>query len=238
MRQRLEPLFRENFAAARRARRRAFRSGSTAGLFSICTADFAMRGGNSPGPQTRSCCSGRRRKGSALPVCCTCCRSTRSDSNGAWRSSGRSLRKAARARSRSRSSMSHQAGLCALDERVDVLDYAAVIRALERQAPLWPPGTAHGYHARTFGYLLDELTRRISGADDRRILARSFRRADEARHLDRSAGIGARARRNNVCREGRQSRRSQSSFTAISPRRARWCARRLPRRRGCMRSAG
>jgi CubicO group peptidase (beta-lactamase class C family) len=38
-----------------------------------------------------------------------------------------------------------------------------VIRALEAQAPLWPPGTAHGYHARTFGFLLDEILRRISG---------------------------------------------------------------------------
>ena len=59
--------------------------------------------------------------------------------------------------------LSHQAGLCALDRRVDVLDYGAVIRALEAQKPLWPPGTAHGYHARTFGFLLDELVRRIAG---------------------------------------------------------------------------
>jgi CubicO group peptidase (beta-lactamase class C family) len=58
--------------------------------------------------------------------------------------------------------LSHQAGLCALDRRVDVLDYDAVIRALEVQKPLWPPGTAHGYHARTFGFLLDELVRRIA----------------------------------------------------------------------------
>src|SRR5437762_8564398 len=58
--------------------------------------------------------------------------------------------------------LSHQAGLCALDRRVDVLDYDAVIRALEEQAPLWPPGTMHGYHARTFGFLLDELVRRIA----------------------------------------------------------------------------
>lgn len=57
----------------------------------------------------------------------------------------------------------HSAGLCALDESADVLDYTAVIRALEKQAPLWPPGTAHGYHARTFGFLLDELVRRIAG---------------------------------------------------------------------------
>jgi len=59
--------------------------------------------------------------------------------------------------------LSHQAGLCALDARVDVLDYGAVIKALEVQTPLWPPGTAHGYHARTFGFLLDELVRRIAG---------------------------------------------------------------------------
>ena len=59
--------------------------------------------------------------------------------------------------------LSHQAGLCALDQRVDVLDYDGVIRALEAQAPLWPPGTGHGYHARTFGFLLDELMRRITG---------------------------------------------------------------------------
>src|SRR6476620_5418052 len=59
--------------------------------------------------------------------------------------------------------LSHQAGLCALDQRVDVLDYGGVIRALETQAPLWPPGTGHGYHARTFGFLLDELMRRIAG---------------------------------------------------------------------------
>jgi CubicO group peptidase (beta-lactamase class C family) len=59
--------------------------------------------------------------------------------------------------------LSHQAGLSGLDEPGDVLDYSAVIAALEKQAPLWPPGTAHGYHARTFGFLVDELTRRITG---------------------------------------------------------------------------
>ena len=59
--------------------------------------------------------------------------------------------------------LSHQAGLSALDEPTDILDYAAVIAALEKQKPLWPPGTAHGYHARTFGFLLDECVRRIAG---------------------------------------------------------------------------
>ncbi|MEY2546497.1 MAG: hypothetical protein QOG48_1614 [Verrucomicrobiota bacterium] len=59
--------------------------------------------------------------------------------------------------------LAHQAGLCALDRQVDILDYDGVIRALEEQRPLWPPGSAHGYHARTFGFLLDELVRRIAG---------------------------------------------------------------------------
>ncbi len=59
--------------------------------------------------------------------------------------------------------ISHSAGLCALDQNADVTDDPAVIRALEKQAPLWKPGTAHGYHARTFGFLIDELTRRIAG---------------------------------------------------------------------------
>ena len=59
--------------------------------------------------------------------------------------------------------LSHQAGLCVLDEAAEVTDYPAVIAALEKQTPLWPPGTAHGYHARTFGFLLDELVRRLAG---------------------------------------------------------------------------
>ncbi len=60
--------------------------------------------------------------------------------------------------------LSHQAGLAALDRKVDVQDYAAVIEALEKQRPNWEPGTAHGYHVRTFGFLLDELIRRIADA--------------------------------------------------------------------------
>ena len=62
--------------------------------------------------------------------------------------------------------LSHQAGLCALDERVPILDYDAVIRALDRQRPLWPPGQTQAYHARMFGFLLDEVVRRITGAEN------------------------------------------------------------------------
>ncbi len=88
--------------------------------------------------------------------------------------------------------MSHQAGLVALDQAVEVTDYAAVVRALEKQKPLWPPGTAHGYHARTFGFLIDELVRRI---DSRSI--GEYWRAVFAEPLGLDIWIGLPAEENN-----------------------------------------
>lgn len=57
--------------------------------------------------------------------------------------------------------LSHRAGLAALEAKVSVLDYGAVVAALAAQAPLWPRGEGHGYHTRTFGFLEDELLRRV-----------------------------------------------------------------------------
>jgi CubicO group peptidase (beta-lactamase class C family) len=60
--------------------------------------------------------------------------------------------------------LSHQAGQPALrGEPVSILDHEAVVHALGAQAPFWEPGTRHGYHARTYGFLIDELVRRITG---------------------------------------------------------------------------
>ena len=58
--------------------------------------------------------------------------------------------------------LSYRAGLAALDEAVPILDYSAVVGELARQAPLWPPGEGHGYHARTIGFLMDEIVRRLN----------------------------------------------------------------------------
>jgi CubicO group peptidase (beta-lactamase class C family) len=60
----------------------------------------------------------------------------------------------------------HKAGLPYVDGTMtleDALAWDPVIRALEAQAPIWEPGTAHGYHATTYGWLLGELVRRVSG---------------------------------------------------------------------------
>ena len=62
--------------------------------------------------------------------------------------------------------MEHRAGLSAVrnDMTLDqVLDHDSVVRELLSQEPLWEPGTGYGYHAITFGTLVDELVRRVDG---------------------------------------------------------------------------
>jgi CubicO group peptidase (beta-lactamase class C family) len=62
--------------------------------------------------------------------------------------------------------LSHKAGLPTVDATLtldEVFAWEPVIHALEVQAPYWEPGTAHGYHALTYGYLVGEVVRRISG---------------------------------------------------------------------------
>ena len=60
----------------------------------------------------------------------------------------------------------HKAGLPTIDAQLsleEALAWKPVIEALELQAPLWQPGTAHGYHALTYGWLVGEVVRRIDG---------------------------------------------------------------------------
>jgi CubicO group peptidase (beta-lactamase class C family) len=60
----------------------------------------------------------------------------------------------------------HKAGLAAI--RADVpasarYDWKFMTETLAAERPWWEPGTAHGYHALTFGYLVGEVVRRIDG---------------------------------------------------------------------------
>jgi CubicO group peptidase (beta-lactamase class C family) len=60
--------------------------------------------------------------------------------------------------------LSHQAGLCAIDEPLDLDDLAdpdRVAAAIARQAPAWEPGTRHGYHGISLGWYESELVRRM-----------------------------------------------------------------------------
>lgn len=62
--------------------------------------------------------------------------------------------------------LAHRAGLAWIDGTMtteDALAWEPVVRALERQAPVWEPGTKHGYHATTYGWLVGEVVRRVTG---------------------------------------------------------------------------
>lgn len=60
--------------------------------------------------------------------------------------------------------LSHQAGLCVIDEKLDIYtlaDLDELCGILARQKPLWEPGARHGYHALSIGWYTGELIRRV-----------------------------------------------------------------------------
>jgi CubicO group peptidase (beta-lactamase class C family) len=62
--------------------------------------------------------------------------------------------------------LTHQSGVVAVDEPISMEDIAAwdpVVHKLERQTPAFTPGTATGYHASTYGWLVGEVVRRAAG---------------------------------------------------------------------------
>jgi CubicO group peptidase (beta-lactamase class C family) len=67
-----------------------------------------------------------------------------------------------------RSILSHQAGLPYPDPEsglsgLDHFGGPALVAQLERQTPWWPPGTAFAYHPLTYGTMLGEIVRRVTG---------------------------------------------------------------------------
>ncbi|HET7089492.1 MAG TPA: serine hydrolase domain-containing protein [Anaerolineae bacterium] len=62
--------------------------------------------------------------------------------------------------------LSHRAGLPAIEIPLPteaLYDWDTMTRALAAQKPWWEPGTQHGYHIITFGWLVGEVVRRITG---------------------------------------------------------------------------
>ncbi|HYM56309.1 MAG TPA: serine hydrolase domain-containing protein [Solirubrobacteraceae bacterium] len=88
--------------------------------------------------------------------------------------------------------LSHQAGLAAIVRELPegaLYDWDLVTGALAEQAPWWEPGTGHGYHVHTFGFLLGELVRRVAGET-----IGSFLRREIAGPLGAEVGFGLPAR--------------------------------------------
>lgn len=62
----------------------------------------------------------------------------------------------------------HQAGLPAIRELLPaeaLYNWQTMVDTLAAEAPWWTPGTAHGYAAITFGWLVGELIRRADGRE-------------------------------------------------------------------------
>jgi CubicO group peptidase (beta-lactamase class C family) len=86
--------------------------------------------------------------------------------------------------------MSHTSGLAGWNTPFaipDVYDLERSTAALGAQAPWWEPGTASGYHALTFGHLLGEVVRRVTGKSLTRFVDEEI-----AGPLDADFRIGAR----------------------------------------------
>ena len=75
--------------------------------------------------------------------------------------------------------LSHRAGVPALRELMPAeafYDWQTMVQALAAEAPWWTPGTAHGYAAITYGWLIGELIRRADGrSPGESIVARTAR---------------------------------------------------------------
>jgi CubicO group peptidase (beta-lactamase class C family) len=62
--------------------------------------------------------------------------------------------------------LSHRAGLPAVKDVLpagSIFKWDLMTEALTKQEPWWEPGTKHGYHAVTFGWLVGEVVRRVTG---------------------------------------------------------------------------
>lgn len=62
--------------------------------------------------------------------------------------------------------LSHRAGLAEVPGDFTLDDVAAwdpIVESIAAQAPVWEPGTKHGYHTRSYGWIVGEIIRRITG---------------------------------------------------------------------------
>jgi CubicO group peptidase (beta-lactamase class C family) len=94
--------------------------------------------------------------------------------------------------------LSHQVGLPYVEGTftlAEVFAWEPMVTALAAQAPVWEPGTQHGYHMRTYGWLVGEVIRRASGAPT----PGTFFRTEIAEPLGLSTWIGLPAPEHRRC---------------------------------------
>jgi len=93
--------------------------------------------------------------------------------------------------------LNHQAGLAAIRKKLndeDMYNWETMASALAAQEPWWTPGTRHGYHALTIGFLVGEVMRRITGKS-----VGAYFRDEIAGPLGLDCHIGLKAGDDNRC---------------------------------------
>ena len=68
----------------------------------------------------------------------------------------------------------HKAGLPAVRQPIQpeqLYEWTTMCQMLETQPPWWEPGSAHGYHVNTFGFLLGEIIRRSTHSEHTELLS-------------------------------------------------------------------
>jgi CubicO group peptidase (beta-lactamase class C family) len=138
--------------------------------------------------------------------------------------------------------LAHRAGVPALDTPLtpaQAVDGVSGPRAVAAQAPLFPPGREHGYHAQTFSWLVAELVLRASGRSVGRYVAEEIARplgldlwlglpADQAHRVGRigpvatpeppaSGGLRARPKRTVQDAYADPASLTSRAFAAITP---------------------
>lgn len=74
--------------------------------------------------------------------------------------------------------LSHSAGMHRLRGVIDdahlMLDWKHITAALAAEAPRWEPGSRHGYHGITYGFLVGEVIRRVTGTTVHEVVQREI----------------------------------------------------------------
>ncbi|KAH6616041.1 beta-lactamase/transpeptidase-like protein [Chaetomium sp. MPI-SDFR-AT-0129] len=73
--------------------------------------------------------------------------------------------------------LAHTSGVAGFDDKTgleDLFDERACADKLARQAPWWTPGTASGYHSWSYGYLLGDIVRRVTGLGLRKFVLKEI----------------------------------------------------------------
>jgi CubicO group peptidase (beta-lactamase class C family) len=76
-----------------------------------------------------------------------------------------------------------QAGLPVFDEELTLEDAKnpdRMVEIIEKSTPLWKPGTKSGYHALTYGWLVDQIVRKVD--PKKRTIGQFFREEIAQKH--------------------------------------------------------